>query len=157
MKTSQPIWKLVANLGDTSPIEYGGYFVFEDTTRVYAPEAELWVTDDTDENTCIEVRRIVLEPCTFINGILSANKFHPETPAWFANEVGSVANYSDIPVAEFIDSLVNGNSISKAIAWRAIGDYFGWDNLDAYPLQISTSEARKRIDSNFYRDAQPAS
>ena len=32
---SQPKWEYVANLGDTSPLEYGGLFLYRDTTGVY--------------------------------------------------------------------------------------------------------------------------
>src|ERR1039458_5750984 len=41
--------KLVAQLGDASPIDYGGYFIYEDDTGVYAPEGELLESPDTDE------------------------------------------------------------------------------------------------------------
>lgn len=41
METKQPRWKLVAQLGDVHPIDYGGYFVYRDTTGVYEEEAEV--------------------------------------------------------------------------------------------------------------------
>ena len=38
--SAQPSWTFVANLGDASPLEYGGYFVYHDATGVYGYEAE---------------------------------------------------------------------------------------------------------------------
>ena len=96
MNTKQPIWKLIANLRDASPIDHGGYFVFEDETGVYAPEGEwLEAPDSEDEGGTWKSYRFTLKRCTFTwsgdgvfdpkaHGILSDNKYHPEHPAWFA-------------------------------------------------------------------------
>lgn len=147
MQTKQPDWKLVAQLGDVHPIDHGGYFVYEDTTGVYPPEVAVLVPPVSDKGSWIEYR-FVLEPCTWINGILSDNKFHPEHPAWFAKEIGSVSNCVGIPLAELIDMFTNGNTVSKARAWEAIGDYFGFENLDSYPNKFS----RKEIESRYPRE-----
>jgi hypothetical protein len=144
---SQPNWKFIANLGDRNPIEYGGYFVFDDTTRVYSPEAELLIEPQGDidsDKARWTIYRFILEPCTHINGILSDNKFHPDKRAWFANDIGSVSNFVGISLAELVDMLCNGNSENKAIAWRAIGDYFGFENLDSYPLSLTLAEVKTR-------------
>jgi hypothetical protein len=138
---------LKEQLGDRHPLEYGGYFVYEDKTGVYAPEAELLITPENDGGK-YEVRRFILEPCTFQDGVLSDNKFHPETPAWFAGSIGSIANFIGMPVAELIDALVNGNLVHKAMAWQAIGDYHGFDNLDSYPLYFNRAEAEARINQD---------
>jgi hypothetical protein len=143
-RTNQPTWKLVENLGDRNPIEHGGYFVYEDATGVYAPEAELVISPDTDSGKW-EVRRFILEPCTFINGILSDNKFHPQHPAWFADSIGSISNFIGTPLAELIDMLCNGNIVNRAMAWRAIGEYHGFDNLDSYPLYFNRAEIEARL------------
>lgn len=37
---SQPIWEYVTNLGDASPLEYSGLFLYHDTTGVYGYELE---------------------------------------------------------------------------------------------------------------------
>ena len=37
---SQTVWKFVTNLGDASPLDYGGLFVYIDETGVYPPEME---------------------------------------------------------------------------------------------------------------------
>jgi hypothetical protein len=40
--TNQPVWKCIANLGDTTPLEYGGAFLLVDETGVYDPELTVW-------------------------------------------------------------------------------------------------------------------
>lgn len=144
---NQPKWKLVAQLGDRDFTDYGGYFIYEDTTGVYPSEAEKLFAPHNDASKW-EVRRFILRPCTFQNGILSDNKFHPDHPAWFADKIGACANYVGIPLAELIDMLVNGNTVNRALGWQAIGDYFGYENLDSYPLYFSRAEVEKRYSNS---------
>lgn len=151
MKTNQPIWKQVAQLGDAHPLDNGGLFVYEDTTGVYPPEAEKLECPEDDENGKFTVHRFILEPCTFHNGILSDNKFHPDHPAWFADSLGSIGNTFGQPVAELIDSLVNGNTVSKALAWQSIGEFHGMDNLDSYPLTLTRAEVEARYPREMWR------
>jgi hypothetical protein len=40
--------------------------------------------------------------------------------------------------------LCNGNSVNKAMAWEAIGNYFGFENLDSYPLSLTAEETVAR-------------
>lgn len=145
MTTQQPLWKFKANLGDVHPIDYGGYFVFEDETGVYPPEAELLISPDSDAGEW-QVYRFILEPCTWINQILSENKFHAEHPAWFADSLGAISNFCGTPLATFIDMLVNGNVESRAEAWRMIGEYHGFENLDSYPL---TFKSRAEVEARY--------
>jgi len=147
--TQQPVWKLTANLGDVHPLDYGGFFVFEDETGVYPPEAELLIGPVDDEQ--YTVFRFILERCTLINGILSDNKFHPELMAWFGyrdkdrpqdSDLNDVARYADMPnIAEL---LCSESAIDRAHAYRAIGEYHGFGNLDSYPLTLTRVEAQKR-------------
>lgn len=149
---SQPKWKLIANLGDVNPIDYGGYFIYIDETGVYDPEAELLIApedEDEDGNGEWTIYRFELERCTYIDGILSDNRFHPELSAWFAQ---SPAERAERPqdttnlanVASFIDStedalqtdLCSDDPIARAHAYRAIGDYHGFENFDSYPITL---------------------
>lgn len=40
--TNQPSWKLLTNLGDVTPLEYGGAFLLVDETGVYDSELVVW-------------------------------------------------------------------------------------------------------------------
>jgi hypothetical protein len=53
--TAQPIWEYVANLGDASPVEYGGLFLYRDTTGGFELEKLEEPCDDTEECELPEV------------------------------------------------------------------------------------------------------
>lgn len=150
--TRQPEWKLVAQLGDAHPLDHGGYFVYEDTTGVYDPEAEWLIAPEEDDSgepwVCY---RFILEPCTFTNGILSDNQFHPDKPAWFSRHgrIESACACSGIEAAEFIRMITTGTTVERAMAWRLIGEHYGFDNLDAYPLQY---ENRHSVEEAYPRE-----
>lgn len=186
--TQQPVWKLIANLGDAHPLDYGGYFVYVDETGTYEPEAELLDVPDERTNCPIcagsgsyektdtwghelsadcsacsgtghddtkaeyEIRRFPLTRCTIQNGILSDNKFHPDHMAWFGyrdtdrpqdSDLNDVARFADMP--DIAELLCSENPIDRAHAYRAIGEYHGWDNLDSYPLTLTRAEAKARF------------
>lgn len=158
---SQPKWKLIANLGDASPLEYGGYFIYEDETGVYPPEAELLEVlneDEPDEDRLkYRVYRFILEQCTLTDGILSDNKYHPLHPAWFAEPesertnrpqdttyLKNVADYIGSTLEEMQSMFCSNNPLDRATAYRAIGEYHGLENLDDYPLELTRTEAIER-------------
>lgn len=148
--TKQPTWKLLTNLGDVHPVEYGGLFVFEDITGVYDPEMELIEApedsiDIDDPKARWTTRRVVLDRCTFINGVLSENEFHQDKPAWFADSLASVARSMDC--GDLVSLLCSEQAINRAIAYRAIYDFHGWDNGDSYPNRYTKAEIEARIAS----------
>jgi len=157
MTSVQPAWKFVANLGDMNPLDYGGLFVYVDTTGIYTPQAEKLVLDEPDNlNSTYTVYRFCLEPCTYINRILSDNKFHPDYPAWFAmperERKGSpqestylkdLAAYVGVTVQELAKWFCSNDVCQRARAWEIVGEYHGFENLDGYPLKLFRSEAKK--------------
>ena len=156
--TKQPVWKLIANLGDVNPLEHGGYFVYVDETGVYEAEAELLITDENESSPEYEYTayRFILERCTLINGILSANKFHPDCMAWFGyrdkdrpqdSDLNDVAKFADMP--DIAELLCSENPVDRARAYQVIGDYHGWDNLDSYPLALTRAEAEERYSTEL--------
>jgi hypothetical protein len=156
--SSQPKWVLLANLGDVNPVDYGGFFVYRDETGVYPEEAELLEAPDDDSGTW-EVRRVVLERCTYVNGVLSDNKFHPDFPAWFAEPeseraerpqdttyLRNVAECCGVEVEALIEMFCSADPVERAQAYRMVGDYHGWDNLDSYPLTFTD---RAEVESRY--------
>lgn len=134
---SQPVWKLLKNLGDVSPVDYGGYFVFVDETGVYPPEGELLeAPDDNDDPIGWTIYRFILDRCTLIDGILSDNAYHPEISAWFADSIGAIARCNGQSELELMADLCSENPIDRAMAYRSIGHYHGFENLDPYPLRF---------------------
>ena len=102
METKQPKWKLIAQLGDVNPIDYGGYFIYEDETGVYPPEGEkLLIIDEDSDNSTWEIRRFQLDKCKLIDGkyLVSADLAgNPNLPydvskydEWFHKDLSRVA------------------------------------------------------------------
>jgi hypothetical protein len=152
---SQPHWKTVCTVGDVNPVDYSGGIVQVDETGVYAPECT-WIEAGESEDDPVRVYRFILEPCTFINGILSDNRFHPDKPAWFAKPeserkpgvnsttwLKGLADQFNESVEEFAQHFLSDDIQERAGAWMEVGHYHGFDNLDSYPLTMSPDECRE--------------
>lgn len=140
---SQPEWIKVGTLGDINPIDYDGGFVFEDTTGVYPPEVEYYVRDSDDDDSKIRVYRFIVEPCTFINGVLSDNPYHKDHAVWFADSLTALASFCGID--ELVQMFCSPDTMTRAHAWLEVGLYWGFNELDDYPLVLTYTEAEARI------------
>ena len=143
---SQPKWKLIAQLGDASPVEHGGYWVFEDTTGVYAPEAELF--EPNDETGGGDVYRFSLDKCTYIDGVLSDNKFHPDVAVWYADDIPSIEASCDHE--HLIADLCSESTVIRAWAYRSLVGYHGPYEFDQYPLTLTKRESKRRYNTKKY-------
>lgn len=153
--TKQPEWKLIAQLGDVNPIEHGGLFLYEDKTGVYAPElafVDKFEIGESELEQWVE-HRLTMEPCTYLNGILSDNKFHPEHPAWFASKIGQVADFAGYADKEEMISHLCGNEgiICRARAWASLVSYHGPHEFDGYPLSFNRDEITARYPRETWR------
>lgn len=166
--SQQPQWKMIANLGDEDPFNHGGYFIYKDETGVYPEEAvKLVIENESEQDVDLlfyTEYRFILDCCTYINGILSDNKFHPEHPAWFAQpEKKKRRRPQDTTylsnVAECVDwqprdgmpaAFCSADPCERARAYEAVGDYHGWENLDNYPRTgISRKEVLERYEKEY--------
>lgn len=149
---SQPIWRFIVNLGDASPLDHGGYFVYEDTTGVYGFEAE---RIEPNDNGTIEVHRVCLDRLREVREndrlYLVPYKYEKTWPhplsayvEWFAEDLESVASYVDRTLEDLREALCSADGIKRAEAYRAIYDYQGWVNGDESPMTLTRSEAKKR-------------
>lgn len=156
--TNQPKWKRVAQLGDVNPVEYGGLFVYVDTTGVYPPEAEKLFAPDGDIKVW-QSHRFVLENLKLVrdgdNTYLVPARFDESGlwpyPArhydeWFHKDLASVADYISSDVEELRLAFISDDPRSRAWAWEAIGAYHGFDNLDSYPV---TYTKRSELPARF--------
>lgn len=144
--TNQPTWRRIANLGDVNPLDYGGLYVYIDRTKQYEAEIELLdVADTEDEQPQWKIYRTPIDRCTFVDGVLSDNKFHPELPAWFAKSLPSIAETAGIDELALITALCGEDIVQRAEAYRDIASYHGWENFDAYPrMYAKRSELPRR-------------
>jgi hypothetical protein len=141
---SQPEWKFVDNFGDVNPVDHGGRFVFKDETGVYAPEVAVLIcpedvedveidgTDgETEEYGKWELYRYVMENCTYQNGVLSDNQFHPDYPVWFADDLQKLADFVGRPKEELIEQFCSDDPRKRVWAWEAVDQYWGFENCGA--------------------------
>lgn len=165
---TQPNWKLVANLGDAAPIENGGAFVFIDTTGVYPPELEIWEDRPVEgsDDVCLVASRVVLNPHTHVNGVLSANAYHPDLAEWYAKDgrLEDVAAFADWEISDLVaafcgratlrpdDKDARDVAISRAQAYRDLVAYFGVFEFDQYPITHTTAECEDLLESWGFAD-----
>jgi hypothetical protein len=156
MPTKQPIWKFLANLGDASPIEHGGYFVYRDETGVYPEEAEFFGPDDDgDEKSKYTIYRFSLERLKLKDGYLVPARYDSSWPhpverydEWFHKDLEGVANAHGTSKEILEQMFISPDPLTRALGYRIIGSYHGFENLDHYPLtNKSKSDVKER-----YRD-----
>lgn len=182
--TNQPEWEMIENIGDVNPLDYGGGFVFRDKTGVYPEELEILEVDEEklrrlddigfsdmdefDKQTAAEgikpytIYRIVLDRCTYQDGILSDNKFHPEHPAWWAEPenkraerpqdstyLSNVCSSMDYDVEELAGMFCSEDARQRAIAYKSVADYHGIQNFDEYPLEMTRAEVEERYQKDM--------
>ena len=107
--------KLIANLGDASPFEHGGYFIYDNGDGTYT--GHYWDGPDEDEPT--EVFRFDIPEDVFAD--LSWVDLKP-----VASFVGSTKEKLDRAGR-------SGDVRTRAWAVRDAGSYHGFHNLDDYP------------------------
>lgn len=159
---TQPEWELVANLGEADLEEGAAYLVFRDTTSVYPPEAE-YVSALVDErgepNGRYAIYRIVLEPHTFVGGVLSDNPSHPDYPAWYAardpehrrrhgydqwTRFCQIADSNDMEPEGLAGWFCSDDPVYRAMAYREMADFHGWFEFDDQPLELTRDEVVER-------------
>ena len=150
MTTNQPVWKCIGNLGDSSPWDYGGAFVMVDTTGVYCPELWLFEVPDCEDEPVMEYR-LLLEQCTYIGGVLSDNKSHPEYGVWFGTQecLADLAEQAGISVLELLNHFCSDDPLKLAMAYKLVADVHGPHEFDSYPLTFSSrkelADMKKRM------------
>ena len=138
--TRLPNWKIIQSLGDVDYVAHGGTLVYEDANKDYPAQAEVIVPG---ESGCT-VYRFILDRCTFIDGVLSDNKYHPESPAWFADGLKDVCETHDADLDETIQNLCSEDPVARAVAYQMVGEFYGWENFDSYPLTLAKKEVKAR-------------
>lgn len=146
--TVQPQWRRIGSVGDVNPIDHGGGYVYSDLNGDYPPEIE-WIQpsgeDESGDPINWLVYRWVLDRCTWTNGILSDNPYHPDSPAWFAKSLWGICETIGQPKRQMITDLCSPDANVRALAYLEIAQYHGFGNFDEYPLTFTDrDEIEKR-------------
>jgi hypothetical protein len=146
---SQPDWECIANIGDVNPIDHGGKFVLVDKTGVYAPEMEVLEKEYNRRNSWM-VWRFIMEPHTYIDGVLSDNPYHPDKPAWYADDINDVAESCGVEPDALIANLCSADPRQRAEGYYCLFTCLSADNFDSYPLALDRAEVEERYSESPY-------
>lgn len=124
--------KLIANFGDASPFEHGGYFIYDNGDGTYS--GHYWDSPDSEDEPT-EVFRFDIPVDVFAD----LPWVKPEDIASF---VGSTKKK--------IERDGRSSDVRKR-AWvvRDIGSYHGFHNLDSYPSRHTQDELEQRYDRDY--------
>ena len=158
--TEQPVWKYVANLGDATPKDHGGKFLFQDETGTYPPELDVLVEPSFDNPRVWLRYRFVLEPLRYLqqndkgewvsvssdlDGVLNDNPYHPHMKVWFADNIKSIADSAGTTKSELIDQLTSDDIMERAWAYITVSDHYGYDEFDSYPIEMTELDVDKHL------------
>ncbi len=152
--SNQPVWRLIANLGDANPFDHGGEFLYVDATGVYDPVLERveWIeteaTQGDEEIGVWDVYRTPLERCTYTDGVLSDNRYFPESETWFAWSIHHVQSWGGLDDADLIANLCSDEPLHRAWAYSVLASFHGWHEFDNYPLRF---ESRQEVEDHCYQ------
>jgi len=140
-------WKCIAQLGDVNPIDHGGLWVMIDKTGEHDPMIELLDVHDLDNDTVLrEYALTLIDRCTYIDGVLSDNPYHPGLAAWFSKDIDRIASCMGCETQDLIDLLCSADPIDRAMGYRDLISYYGINNFGGYDMsELTRGEAKKRF------------
>jgi hypothetical protein len=124
--------RYLGTVGDINPAEYGGGHVvriYPDGQPSYlAIEVVEWDSDEDDA---------------------TGHLYRADIPADVAAEydwieVGKVADYVGDFVGDWLEHAKDKDPVTRARCVEDIARYYGWTNLDSYPVQVTRANIRKR-------------
>jgi hypothetical protein len=136
--------RIIDNLGDTDPIANGGYFIWSDGSAEWLEEPP----DDADEqHQEWTVYRFDLDRFGLVINDDGTWSLVPRE--WFQDSLTAIARCSDYPdgVDGLRKDLCSPDIRERAWAYRDIGMYHGFVNLDSYPLTLTRAEVNARYRS----------
>jgi len=148
---SQPIWTFVTNLGDASPIEHGGIFLYKDETGVYPDEIEIIESIEEVSPGKVLIYRVCLDQYKMVEEYLVPSGYDDSWPfaacmyqSWFVEDLHSIADTVYRSYQELIDGLCSNDGKQRAMAYQNIAAYWGWADFDDYPQEMTKKKAEKR-------------
>jgi hypothetical protein len=129
--------KVLGNLGDASPFDYGGLIVY----RVRDPgktgpeaswiQAEFWHEPMEEQPDRYDVYRWQIA--------YDAMKDLSWVDNW-----KEISEFVGVSLEELKKQSQSGNPLDRAGVYRAVADYHGFENLDSYPEKYTREEMEKR-------------
>lgn len=143
---------ILANLGDANPLEHGGYFVAQNRAFLLEVLAEnKWELYTVSLDRCELSPLYGLIPHGF-SAMADNNELTHELSCyaeWFNDSVPQMASFMGMDPEELKAMFCSEDPIKLASAYRAIGDYHGWNELDSYPDKFSSHSGRNALEVRF--------
>jgi len=128
----------LGSIGDVNPIEYGGGFIFKckDPGRPPHYLIEYTYGEETDGKTLTLYRADIPE---------GGEEFWRHFD-WTSSpeNIRQLSRSLDIEEDDLIALGTSQDPVKRAYAIWEIANYYGWHELDQYPIQVSPSELRRR-------------
>lgn len=145
--------QFIGHLGDVNPVEHNGAVVLVDPEFPDRPELEVIVnlseSGATGDNH-IKIFRFEIRRCTFVDGVLSDNEYHPEHPAWFAKHIESVEHCNGYEAGHLVEALCSEDLMARAQAYYDLLHFFGEEEFDSDPVLMSEKEAEHRYSNEKF-------
>lgn len=131
--------KLIGTFGDVDPIKYGGGVFFQRDGRTWLEYTH--GLDGGDSEDSMHVYRVDIEHALAL-------------PAESWAEFGRLLENAGVDPDDFAD-MADSNQKAALIA-EMVGGYWGWENIDAYPLRIRPTALAERwgFDPADYYDTE---
>lgn len=149
--------RFLENLGDASPLDHGGVFVYGPSPDDRDGSVECWDEPiGTDgERDVYKVYRFDLERYKMVRVgdslymVPFAYREDWPYPAalyrpWFVTCDGGLGALCDGDPQEVEEDLCSADPVARAQVYRMIGEYHGFENLDSYPEEFSRKEMEVR-------------
>lgn len=148
-QTQQPSYWAIANIGDVSPLEYGGKFVCIDRTGNYDPILWIFYPEASGDDGLFYTYHVELPRCFMVHGDsvnniigVGANFYHPYLTEWFGDKekLTRVADSCGKTFDSLCDSLCSSNVIERAFAYDSLISYYGVHEFDDYSSRIDKAQ-----------------
>lgn len=125
--------KVIGSLGDVNPLEYDGLIVTDEGNERFQGH-KIEVSEEGNQWTVYTFDLDYVSNCF---------------AEWFGRDLPSVATYVDMGLHELCAAFRSSNIMDRAFAYQAVGDYFGYHNLDGYPQIYNGNSGRRTLKSRF--------
>lgn len=157
MKTTQPCYHCIENIGDVNPLDYGGAFVCVDKLNVYSPILLILDTYPDHIEFTHRLYEITLDRCFLVkknNEIvgIGSNPYHTDYCEWFGN-LANLESIADTFGRGGYDSLLRGfitsDPIERAFSYKLLTNYHGLHEFDQDPRDLTEDKAKLFCDKMF--------
>lgn len=150
MKTNQPCYHCIENIGDVDPFTHGGAFVCVDKFNVYSPILLILDTYPDHIEFTHRLYEITLDRCFLVkenNQIvgIGSNLYHTDSCEWFGNlaSLETVASFAGRGGYDsFMRGFVTSYPVERAFSYKAVADYYGLNEFDQYPREFTEEKAK---------------